>query len=69
MPPKSARNTQKLVEQEGRLELAKFALENHQISSIHKVALVHNVPRSILCHQICGCQHRIEKCANSHKLI
>jgi hypothetical protein len=60
MLPKSARNTQKLVEQEGRLQLAISALKNHQIFNINEATIGFNVPRSTLYDQICGSQHRIE---------
>jgi hypothetical protein len=68
MPSKSARNTQKLVEQEGRLQLAISALNKNQISNIRRAAKVFNVPASTLRDRICSSQHCIEQCANSHKL-
>jgi hypothetical protein len=40
MPPKGARDTQKLVEQGERLQLAISALKNHQISNITKTAKI-----------------------------
>jgi hypothetical protein len=46
MPSKHAQNTQNLVEQEGRLQLAISAVENYQISNISKAAKFINVPCS-----------------------
>ena len=54
MPPKGAQNTQKLVQQEGRLQLAISALQNHQISNISKAATIFNVPCSTPRNQIRG---------------
>jgi hypothetical protein len=50
MPPKSAQNTQKLVEQEGRLQLAISALKKNQISNITKAAKIFNILYSTLCN-------------------
>ena len=48
MPPIRSQKAQKLVEQEGRVLLAIKAIKNQEISSIHKVALRFDVPRTTL---------------------
>ena len=46
MPPIRTENSKKLVEQEGRLELAISAYKNKQIPSISEAARLFNVPQS-----------------------
>jgi predicted HTH domain antitoxin len=60
MPSKSRRISQKLVEQEGRLQLAISALEKNEIPSIRRAADIFDVPRSTLQDRLNGCQYRIE---------
>jgi hypothetical protein len=68
MPPIRSQNSQKRVEQEGRLLLAIQAIKNQELSSIRKAAEVFDVPRSTLTTRLNGITYRAETRANSHKL-
>jgi hypothetical protein len=68
MPSKPRRTPRKLVEQEGRIQLAISALKKNEISSIRCAAEIFNVPRSTLQDRLNGCQYRIEKHANGYRL-
>ena len=68
MPPIRTENSKKLVEQEGRLELAISAYKNKQILSIREAACLYNVPYPTLVHRLNGCTARVNLRANSHKL-
>lgn len=68
MPPIRSRNTQKSVEQEGRILLAIKAIKNHEISSIRDAARRFEVPRSTLQERLHGHPFRHEARANGHKL-
>jgi hypothetical protein len=68
MPPKSRQPSGNLVEQEGRIQLAISALKKGQISSICRAAKTFDVPKSTLRGRLNGCQYRIEKRANGHRL-
>jgi hypothetical protein len=57
MPSKSRRISQKLVEQEGRLQLAISALKKNEIPSIRRAADIFDVPRSTLQDRLNGCQY------------
>jgi predicted HTH domain antitoxin len=48
MPSKLRQTPGKLVEQEGRIQLAISALKKNEISSIRRAAEIFNVPRSTL---------------------
>jgi predicted HTH domain antitoxin len=68
MPSKPRRISQKLVEQEGRLQLAISALKKNEIPSICRAAEIFNVPKSTLRGRLNGRQYRIEKRANGYRL-
>jgi predicted HTH domain antitoxin len=68
MPSKPRQTPRKLVEQEGRIQLAIYALKKNEISSIRRAAEIFNVPRSTLQDRLNGCQYRIEKRANGYRL-
>jgi hypothetical protein len=68
MPPIRSQNSQKRVEQEGRLLLAIQIIKNQELSSIRKAAEVFNVPLSTLTTRLNGITYRAETRANSHKL-
>jgi predicted HTH domain antitoxin len=54
MPPIRTGRRLKLVEQEGRIELAIQALRNKKIASITKAARVYEVPRTTLRDRVKG---------------
>jgi predicted HTH domain antitoxin len=68
MPSKPRRISQKLVEQEGRLQLAISAIEKNEILSIRRAADTFDVPLSTLYGRLNGRQYRIEKRANGYRL-
>lgn len=68
MPPIRSQNSQKRVEQEGRLLIAIQAIQNQEISSVRKAAEVYDVPRTTLRTRLDGQYYRAETRANSHKL-
>ncbi|MCG3562200.1 hypothetical protein L8957_28975, partial [Klebsiella pneumoniae] len=55
MPSKPRQTPGKLVEQEGRIQLAISALRKNEISSIRRAAEIFNVPRSTLQDRLNGC--------------
>ncbi|KAH2019061.1 hypothetical protein KXV43_003946 [Aspergillus fumigatus] len=68
MPSKPRRISQKLVEQEGRLQLAISAIEKNEISSIRPVADIFDVPLSTLCSRLDGRQYQIGTYAGLNKV-
>jgi hypothetical protein len=68
MPPIRTEKSKKLVELEGRIELAINAYNKRQIPSIAEAARLYNIPRSTLGHRINGRTARVDSRANSHKL-
>jgi hypothetical protein len=68
MPPIRSQNSQKRVEQEGRLLLAIQAIKNQEFSSIRKAAEGFDVPRSTLTTRLYGINYRAEIRVNNHKL-
>jgi hypothetical protein len=54
MPPKSRESRQKLVEQEGRIQIAIKALKNYEFSSIRRAAETFNVPYTTLSDRLSG---------------
>ena len=61
MPPKQKRSRQKLVEQEGRIQLALSALKKEEITSIRRAVAVFEVPRETLRDRLKGHQFRFEQ--------
>jgi predicted HTH domain antitoxin len=57
MPSKPRCISQKLVEQEGRLQLAISAVEKNEISSLRRAAEIFNVPKSTLYGRLNGRQY------------
>jgi hypothetical protein len=68
MPPIRTQNTQKSIEQEGRILLAIKAIKNQEITSIREAARRFEVPHSTLYDRLRGYQFRRESRANGHKL-
>jgi hypothetical protein len=68
MPPIRTGRTRKLIEQEGRIELAIQALRNKKIASITEAARVYKVPRTILRDRVKGIGYRNTTHANCSKL-
>jgi len=68
MPPIRSEKWKKLVEQEGRIELAISAYKNKQIPSIRQAADLYNIALPTLTHQINRCAARVSLYVNSHKL-
>jgi predicted HTH domain antitoxin len=59
----------KLVEQEGKIQLAISALKKDGISSIRRAVEIFNVPRSTLQDRLNGCQYQIEKRSHNRHLL
>jgi hypothetical protein len=68
MPPKRSFSSRKLVEQEGRIEIAISALKNNEIQSIRRAAEIYKLPKSTLYDRVNGQQFRVNLRANSHRL-
>jgi hypothetical protein len=68
MPPIRTGRTRKLIEQEGRIELAIQALRNKKIASITEAARVYEVPRTTLRDRVKGIGYRNTTRANCSKL-
>ncbi|KAJ9482390.1 hypothetical protein VN97_g11042 [Penicillium thymicola] len=68
MPPIRSAKRQKLVEQEGRVELAIQALKQQKVASVNEAARVFDVPRSTLRDRVKGTIHRPITRANCMKL-
>ncbi len=68
MPPIRTGQSQKRVEQEGRIEIAIQALRNKTVASINEAARVYEVPRSTLHDRARGLSYRETTRANCSKL-
>ena len=68
MPPKLPKKQRNQAEQEGRILLALKCIQNKEITNIHEVTHVYNVPKTTLLYHLNGCVYRPEKRANNHKL-
>jgi predicted HTH domain antitoxin len=68
MPSKLHHISQKLVEQEGRLQLAISTVEKNGISSLRRAAEIFNIPKSTLHGRLNGRQYQIKKRANGYRL-
>ena len=68
MPPKVPKKQRNQAEQEGRILLALKCIQNKEITNIHEVTHIYNVPKTTLLHCLNGCVYRPEKRANNHKL-
>lgn len=68
MPPTRNTKQQKLVEQEGRIELAIKALNKCSIATVAAAARIFDVPRSTLRDRMKGAIYRLIALANSYKL-
>jgi hypothetical protein len=68
MPPIRHEKRQKLIEQEGRMELAIQAIKNEKVASIREAAQLFDVPRSTLQDRLNGRVHRPIQRANNTKL-
>lgn len=68
MPSTPHQTSGRWVEQEGRIQLAISALQKNEVASIRRAAEIFHVPRSTLRGRLNGCQCRVEKRANHHRL-
>lgn len=68
MPPKRSYSSQKLVEQEGRIQLTISALKKGDIQNVRRAAEVYNIPKSTLHNRVNGQLFRVDLRANSHRL-
>jgi hypothetical protein len=68
MPPIRTGQTQKRIEQEGRIEIAIQALRNKKVTSVNEAARVYEVPRSTLHDRARGLSSRETTRANCSKL-
>ncbi len=68
MPPIRTGQTQKHVEQEGRIKIAVQALRNNKICSLNEATRVFEVPRSTLQKRFKGRSYRADVRPNSMKL-
>ena len=68
MPPKLPKKQRNQAEQEGRILLALKCIQNKEITNIHEVTRIYNVPKTTLLRRLNGCVYRPEKRANNHKL-
>jgi hypothetical protein len=68
MPRKQRQSRQKLVEQEGRIQLAIQALKKCEIPSLRQAAAVFNVPKSTLRGRVKGSSFQAELRNHNHQL-
>lgn len=68
MPLKRSKSRQESLEREGRLLLAKSAIQKQEISSIRDVARRFEVPELTLRSRLRGIEYRVESRANGYKL-
>ena len=68
MPPIRSESSQKLVNQEGKIQLALEDLKNGRVKSIRAAATLYAISRSTLQYRAAGRVARVDKRPNRYKL-